>query len=77
MTKQEQIEEMAKTLSEYEINELTVEKDLAEFLYNAGYKQEKEVAKEILQALWKEIWNDVRAEVAIEYLADEYGIDVE
>lgn len=39
MTKQEQIEEMAKTLSEYEINELTAEKHLAEFLYNLGYRK--------------------------------------
>ena len=80
MTKQEQIEEMTKTLSEYEINELTVEKDLAEFLYNAGYKEEKEVAKEIFTKLLK-----MKNPQGIIYtftkdfmqLAKEYGIELE
>lgn len=83
MTDKEQIEEMTKILSAYEINELTAEKDLAEFLYNAGYRKEKEVAKEIFQELYDEAdgMNNKTVELSAYYikntLAKEYGIELE
>ena len=46
-TKQEQIEEMAKIVDEmYNVYTTTAE-DIAEGIYNAGYRKEQETAKEI------------------------------
>ena len=46
--------------------------NIAERLYNVGYKQEKETAKEILQYLWNFDPNNL-----IEEIAEEYGVEVE
>ena len=46
-TKQEQIEEMAKIVDEMYNVYTTTADDIAEGLYNAGYRKEQETAKEI------------------------------
>ena len=65
MTKQEQIEEMAKIVDEMYNVYTTTADDIADGLYNAGYRKEQETAKEIerLKAENKELTKVVSSKV--------------
>ena len=65
MTKQEQIEEMAKIVDEMYNVYTTTADDIAEGIYNAGYRKEQETAKEIerLKAENKELTKVVSSKV--------------
>ena len=88
MTQKEEIEKMVKILSGYEINELMDEKDLAEYLYNAGYRKVNadgnayNMAKTILTDLLAEAegMNNKTVELSAYYikntLAKAYGVEL-
>ena len=89
MNKQEQIEEMAKIVDEMYNVYTTTADDIAEGLYNAGYRKAEEIrkktAKEIMQCLYEKCYEiqNLRECVAhitpldILQLAKHYGVEVE
>ena len=90
MTKQEEIEKIEKVLQDEQIKiantvdeftklqQVGINRCNAEAFYNAGYRQEKEVAKEILQPIYelckvcKEITFD-----DLNFLVMKYGLELE
>lgn len=67
MSRDKQIEEMAKDLhSAYAINKLYTE-DVANYLYNAGYRKASEVAREIFE--------EIRAESSY-CVASQNGVEI-
>ena len=90
MTKQEQIEEMPEILEKSYIDAQITCGSLnqgfgmwyAEPLYNAGYKQEKEVRKETAKEILQQIYNLCKVRDSIQfddiyYLVNRYGVEIE
>lgn len=85
MTKQEQIEEMAKIVDEMYNVYTTTADDIADGLYNAGYQKAEEVRKETAEKILNELIDssnkitffDCRMALGLDKLAKEYGVEVE
>ena len=91
MTKQEQIEEMAKIVDEMYNVYTTTADDIAEGLYNAGYRKAEEVRKETAKDIINKIIyytmintkaidgviNKKSFMECVEVLAEQYGVEVE
>ena len=69
MNREEQIAEMAKIVDEMYNVYTTTADDIAEGLYNAGYRKEQETAKEIERL---KVENDKYAELVPNYIAEIY-----
>lgn len=78
MTKQEQIEEMAKAMEDFELqNTCECDIELAEHLYNKGYRKEKETAKDILSYLYEKMGNAALSDTELVMeVARFYGVEV-
>lgn len=79
MTKQEQIEEMAKDLENTSLGlGIHLCGKIAEKLYDLGYRKEKETAKEILQYFMKKWGNVALSDTElVTDVARFYGVEVE
>lgn len=85
MTKQEQIEEIAKIIDEMYWVYDTTAGDIAEGIYNAGYQKAEEVRKETAEKILNELIDssnkitffDCRMALGLDKLAKQYGVEVE
>lgn len=76
-----QIEEMAKLLQRVCSNTKICTSDCytcgAAYLHNAGYRDEKETAREILQEFWNIQYGQTELDNVCIRLAEKYGVEVE
>ena len=87
-TREEQIEEMAKVMcEEYDTDickhECPMATDcantlIAKRLYDAGYRKQSDIAREILKYLYEKMGNVAISDIELVlYLAEQYGVEVE
>lgn len=77
--KQKQIEEMAKAMSDFVLEDSTkCDIELSKHLIAKGYRKQSDTAREILQYLYEKMGNVSLSDTELVlYLAAQYGVEVE